>query len=94
MASTDVLAIGALRAAHRLELAVPGDVSIVGFDDLPLAEHTTPPLTTVRQPISEIAAAAVRAAIDEASGQASPIAERLEPTLIVRESSGPVPVSR
>jgi DNA-binding LacI/PurR family transcriptional regulator len=94
MASTDVLAIGALRAAHRLGLAVPGDVSIVGFDDLPLAEHTTPPLTTVHQPISEIAAAAVRAAIDEASGQASPIAERLEPTLIIRESSGPAPSSR
>jgi len=63
----------------------------VGFDDLPVAEHTTPPLTTVRHPISEMAAVAVRAAISEVSGQSAPIAECLEPTLIVRESSGPAP---
>jgi DNA-binding LacI/PurR family transcriptional regulator len=91
LASTDVLAIGALRAAHRLGLSVPGDVSVVGFDDLPVAEHTTPPLTTVRQPISEMAAVAVRAAINEVSGKSSPVIECLEPTLIVRESSGPAP---
>jgi DNA-binding LacI/PurR family transcriptional regulator len=94
-ASTDVLAIGALRAAHRLGLDIPGDVSIVGFDDLQLAEHTTPPLTTVRQPMSEMAAVAVKAAIDEASDQTPggrpPIMECLEPTLVVRESSGPAP---
>ncbi|HEX7496209.1 MAG TPA: LacI family DNA-binding transcriptional regulator [Candidatus Limnocylindrales bacterium] len=91
LASTDVLAIGALRAAHRLGLSVPEDVSVVGFDDLPLAEHTTPPLTTVRHPISEMAAVAVQAAIGEVSGRSSPIVECLEPTLIVRESSGQAP---
>lgn len=94
LASTDVLAIGALRAAHRLGLSVPGDVSVVGFDDLPLAEYTTPPLTTVRHPISEMAEAAVRAAINEVSGKSSPIVECLEPTLIVRESSGQAPSPR
>jgi DNA-binding LacI/PurR family transcriptional regulator len=98
LASTDVLAIGALRAADRLGLKVPRDVSVVGFDDLPLAEHTNPPLTTVRQPISEMAAAAVRAAIDGVVGQAAdsatPIAECLEPTLVIRESSGPAPSGR
>jgi DNA-binding LacI/PurR family transcriptional regulator len=94
LASTDVLAIGALRAAHRLGLSVPGDVSVVGFDDLPLAEHTTPPLTTVRHPISEMAAVAVQAAISEVSAKSSPIVECLEPTLIVRESSGQAPSLR
>ena len=96
LASTDVLAIGALRAAHRLGLRVPEDVSITGFDDLPLAEHLTPPLTTVRQPIAEMAAVAVKAAIQEAADQASGntrrhISASLEPTLVIRESSGPVP---
>lgn len=95
LASTDVLAIGALSAAHALGLRVPDDVSIVGFDDLPLAEHTTPPLTTVRQPMSQMAAVAVAAAIDETSNQtpdrASAIFECLTPSLIVRESSGPAP---
>jgi DNA-binding LacI/PurR family transcriptional regulator len=95
LASTDVLAVGALRAASRLRLAVPQDVSIVGFDDLPLAEHTNPPLTTVRQPISEMAAVAVRVAIDQASERSpenqTPIVEYLEPMLVTRESSGPAP---
>jgi DNA-binding LacI/PurR family transcriptional regulator len=98
LASTDVLAIGALRAAHRLGLRIPDDVSIVGFDDLPLAEHTTPPLTTVRQPMSKMAAVAVAAAIDQASdqssGRTSAIFECLQPTLIIRESSGPAPSHR
>jgi DNA-binding LacI/PurR family transcriptional regulator len=98
LASTDVLAIGALRAAHALGLRIPGDVSIVGFDDRPLAEYTTPPLTTVRQPLSQMAAVAVGAAIDgasdRASGRTSAIFERLAPTLIIRESSGPVPSPR
>ncbi|MGZ6267222.1 MAG: LacI family DNA-binding transcriptional regulator [Candidatus Limnocylindrales bacterium] len=95
LASTDMLAIGALRAAQKLGLRVPEDVSVVGFDDLPMAEHTTPPLTTSRQPISEMAAVAVGAAIDEASddltGRASAVFECLEPTLVIRESSGPAP---
>jgi DNA-binding LacI/PurR family transcriptional regulator len=97
LASTDTLAIGALRAAQRLGLKVPDDVSIVGFDDLQLAEHTNPPLTTVRQPMSEMAAAAVRAAIDEASDpmhHAEHVVECLEPTLVVRESSGPAFAAR
>ncbi len=98
LASTDMLAIGALRAANLLGLRVPGEVSIVGFDDLPLAEHTTPPLTTVRQPMSRMAAVAVGAAVgatsDGISGRTSAIFECLEPTLVIRESSGPAPAPR
>ena len=93
IASTDVLAFGALRAASRLGLKVPDDVSIVGFDDLPLAEHMNPPLTTVRQPISDMAAAAVRMAIDRVTADGAELgeaaAECLQPTLVIRESSGP-----
>jgi DNA-binding LacI/PurR family transcriptional regulator len=97
VASTDVLAVGALRAADRLGIRVPEDVSIVGFDDIQLAEHTNPPLTTVRQPISEMAAVAVRAAIDGTSNGSDgeePVIAHLEPTLVIRESSGPAPRSR
>jgi DNA-binding LacI/PurR family transcriptional regulator len=98
VASTDMLAIGALRAADRMGLDVPRDISIVGFDDLPQAEHTNPPLTTVRQPIAEIAAAAVTAAIDRVSAAQStpdePIVMSLQPTLVIRESSGPAPSGR
>ena len=92
--STDMLAIGALHAAHKLKLRVPEDVSIVGFDDLPMSEFATPSLTTVRQPVAEIAAAAVRAAIDEDEADRSPALESLKPLLMIRESSGPVPTSR
>jgi DNA-binding LacI/PurR family transcriptional regulator len=91
VASTDVLALGALHGACRLDLAVPDAVSIAGFDDLPEAEYSNPPLTTVRQPIAEMAAVAVRAAIDEADHDIEPIVETLSPLLIIRDSTGPAP---
>ena len=55
----DVLALGAIRAARRLGLRVPDDVSVVGFDDSPFMNCTDPPLTTVRQPIQAMGQAAV-----------------------------------
>ncbi len=91
VASTDVLALGALHGACRMGLSVPGTVSIAGFDDLPEAEYSNPPLTTIRQPIAEMAAVAVRAAIDEADHEPEPIIETLSPRLIIRDSTGPVP---
>jgi DNA-binding LacI/PurR family transcriptional regulator len=91
VASTDVLALGALHGACRMNLSVPGAVSISGFDDLPEAEYSNPPLTTVRQPIAEMAAVAVRAAIDESDHETQPIIEMLSPKLIIRSSTGPVP---
>jgi DNA-binding LacI/PurR family transcriptional regulator len=92
-ASTDLLAIGALHAAGRMGMTVPRDVSIVGFDDLPMAEYTNPALTTVRQPMADMAAAGVRAAIDEAGGADAPVFQVLAPALVLRESSGPPPSS-
>ena len=56
---SDLMALGAIRAARQRGLAVPGDVSVVGFDDSPLIAFTDPPLTTVRQPVPAMASAAV-----------------------------------
>jgi len=53
-AGSDEQAMGAIEAARTLGLSVPGDVSIVGFDDLPVARWASPPLTTVRQPLSDM----------------------------------------
>jgi DNA-binding LacI/PurR family transcriptional regulator len=60
VASTDVAAIGAINAAARQGLHVPRDVSVVGFDDIPLAAFVTPALTTVHQPMEKLARAAVK----------------------------------
>lgn len=54
-AASDLMAVGALRALREAGSRVPADVAVVGFDDAPLAEHTVPPLTTVRQPLDEMA---------------------------------------
>jgi DNA-binding LacI/PurR family transcriptional regulator len=51
------MALGALRALERAGRRVPDDVAVVGFDDMPMAAYTHPPLTTVRQPLDEMAAA-------------------------------------
>jgi DNA-binding LacI/PurR family transcriptional regulator len=91
VASTDVLAIGALHAAYRLGMAVPGDVSIVGFDDLPMAAFTNPPLTTVRQPMADMAMVGVRVAVEAVDERDAPALEVLAPSIVLRESSGPPP---
>jgi len=57
--ASDVLALGAIRAARRAGLTVPGDVSVVGYDDSALLNCTDPPLTTVRQPIEPMGMSAV-----------------------------------
>ena len=91
VASTDVLAIGALHAARRLGIRVPDQMSIVGFDDLPISEFTGPPLTTVRNPVAEMATVAVRAAIDGIADPSLCVESVLAPSLVVRESTGPAP---
>jgi DNA-binding LacI/PurR family transcriptional regulator len=93
LAMSDVMAIGAISAAGRLGLAVPADLSVVGFDDIELARHVQPPLTTVHQPVrrkGEEACRLLLAAIErlEVAGKDH---RRLETRLIVRGSSGPAP---
>jgi LacI family transcriptional regulator len=85
----DLMALGAISAVHERGLDVGRDVAVVGFDDIPLAEHSHPPLTTVHQPIYDIGKIVSRMLIQVIEGEE--LTERhiiLEPRLVVRESSG------
>jgi len=91
--ASDVLALGAIRAVRRAGLSVPGDVSVVGFDDSGWLNCTDPPLTTVRQPIESMGKAAVALLVNQMESVAMHHEELLfEPELVVRGSTGPVPV--
>jgi DNA-binding LacI/PurR family transcriptional regulator len=90
----DTLAVGVVRHAQRASIDVPGDLSVVGFDDTALAQHTQPPLTTVRQDVAakgRAAGAAIVNAITAPTNVPRPRIRRLVvPTeLVVRESTGP-----
>ena len=71
------MALGAIRAARARGLSVPDDVSVVGYDDSPLIAFTDPPLTTVRQPVADMAHAAVSALLTEIHGEPAPRPELL-----------------
>ncbi|UGQ14883.1 LacI family transcriptional regulator [Yinghuangia sp. ASG 101] len=87
---SDLMALGVIRAVRERGLTVPGDVSVVGYDDSPLVAFTDPPLTTVRQAVAPMGAAAVRALLDEIGGGRAPRSEFLyRPELVVRGSTGP-----
>jgi LacI family repressor for deo operon, udp, cdd, tsx, nupC, and nupG len=89
---SDMMALGAIRGVRGMGLAVPRDVSVVGFDDSPLIGFTDPPLTTVRQPVDAMGVAAVRALLDESDGVPAPGSELLfRPELVVRGSTGSGP---
>jgi LacI family repressor for deo operon, udp, cdd, tsx, nupC, and nupG len=88
--ASDYMAIGAIQAARHLGRHVPGDISVIGYDGAPIFAHTDPPLTTVRQPIANIAQTTVAAITDEIAGRPVPHADLiLAPELIARESTGP-----
>ena len=93
---SDAMAIGVMRALRDRGLAIPADVSVVGFDDIDLAQHVDPPLTTVHQPIRRKGEEAVRLLLAVIQGRdaARPEHRRLETTLVVRGSTGPVPKAR
>src|SRR5262245_9977941 len=82
LASNDLTAIGALRAVRCHGLSVPNDTSVVGFDDIHLAEFTEPPLTTVRLSRRELAEKAIQALIQQRGAEYS-----VTPALVVREST-------
>ena len=87
--SCDETAFGFIAALRRKEIQVPEDVSVVGFDDIPLADHYCPALTTVRQPHRELGATAVRMLLERIHDVEAPIPNQLlEGKLIVRESTG------
>jgi DNA-binding LacI/PurR family transcriptional regulator len=87
--ATDHRAIGALHAAHALGIAIPEQVSVVGFDDIPLSAYSAPPLTTVHNPITEMARLAVDLAID--SPRREPGNHVLAPSFTIRGTTGPAP---
>lgn len=89
-AFNDMSAIGAMRAFITAGLSVPGDISVVGFDDIQSAAFHNPSLTTVRQPLKEMGEIASRILVRRLAGDTSYSAfETVEPTLVVRDSTGP-----
>jgi DNA-binding LacI/PurR family transcriptional regulator len=93
LAMSDILALGALDGAIEAGVSVPGELSVVGFDDSPAALHATPPLTTVAQPQEEKGRLAARWLMDEIEHEGAPLAQHKRATLptelVVRESTAP-----
>jgi alanine racemase len=94
LAVSDIVAIGALRAARRHGVRVPEDLEVVGFDDIPLAAMTNPPLSTVRQPISEKGRVATRLLIRELDEGGPRERIVLETELVLRGSTSEVMLQR
>ena len=89
---SDLMALGAVRAARQRGLDVPRDVSVVGYDDSELNAFTDPPLTTVRQPVRAMANAAVHTLLEEIRENPVPHTEFVfQPELVVRGSTGQAP---
>lgn len=85
----DMTALGAIRQIHASGLRVPRDVSVIGFDDLSIVQFTEPPLTTIRQPMSEMGRLAMEAVLDLLGGSGSTHEIKVRGELIVRGSTGP-----
>jgi LacI family transcriptional regulator len=91
VAFNDISAIGAIRALQDVNLRVPQDVSVIGFDDIKGASFTLPRLTTIRQPLAEIGRMATQSLLNRIHGTAIARDEIVvDPKLVVRESTGPV----
>jgi DNA-binding LacI/PurR family transcriptional regulator len=91
VAFNDISAIGAIRALQDANLRVPGDVSVIGFDDIKAAGFTLPRLTTIHQPLEEFGRIASEQLLGRIKKKLPPRQEiAVQPTLVVRESTGPV----
>jgi LacI family transcriptional regulator len=88
IAFNDLMAIGAMSEAHSRGMRVPEDISITGFDDVPIARDVTPALTTVRVPAAEMGALALRVALEPRHGAVR--VEHVPTRLVRRQSTGPV----
>lgn len=89
-AANDTLALAAIEAAKDLGLSVPGDLSVVGFDDRPIAAVLSAGLTTVRQPLMEIGATGAEMLISQLEGRdPGPTPRIFEPNLVIRHSTAP-----
>lgn len=91
-AANDDMAAGVLRVANRLKIDVPGQLSLAGFDDIPLARQVEPALTTIRQPLVRMAErAALMLTKGNGNDKDSQDAEVIPATIKIRESTGPAP---
>ncbi|MFF3937074.1 LacI family DNA-binding transcriptional regulator [Streptomyces phaeofaciens] len=88
-AGTDMVALGVLAALGEAGLSVPGDVSVVGFDDVPFAADLTPALTTVRVPYEELGRSAVRLALEREERVSGDDHVVLSTQLVIRQSAAP-----
>jgi LacI family transcriptional regulator len=89
--SSDTMAEGALRALRNAGLSVPQDIAIVGYDDMPLATRTSPPLTTIRQPTKQLGTLAVETLIDIVQNSDEHKRHIIVPVeLVIRESCGAI----
>ena len=89
-ASNDQMALGAMHAFGQAGISIPGDVSVIGFDDIPEAEHFSPPLTTIRQDFSELGRTVMSTLLELILDGTLEEAPHPAPQLVVRESTGPV----
>ena len=87
--SNDEMAAGVYRVANRLGLSIPGDLSIVGFDDGPLAARLLPSLTTIRLPIRELGRIAANKLLHPEAAASHAVVTPLEPHLVIRDSCQP-----
>lgn len=87
LAMSDMAAIGIMSAAQVAGMRIPDDLSVVGFDDIPPAAWTNPPLTTVRQPIAEKGRLAARILIERMKGKAVDVPPPLATSLVIRSST-------
>jgi len=89
----DIAAIGAIRALKDAGLTVPGDVSVVGFDDIQSAAYSTPSLTTVRQPLAEMGKRGAQVLLERIANREEefPAEIVMKPELAIRESTGAAP---
>jgi DNA-binding LacI/PurR family transcriptional regulator len=88
--SNDQMALGVMHAIHDAGLNVPGDVSVVGFDDIPESAHFWPPLTTVRQDFQELGRRCIALLLGDISGSTGGYSGTIEPELVVRGSTAPL----
>jgi LacI family transcriptional regulator len=89
LASNDLMAVGALQAAHAAKIRVPRDLSVIGFDDLPIASMVHPALSTIRHPRREVAARAFECLQQIVQGEEIRGWPPLQPHLLVRDSTAP-----
>jgi DNA-binding LacI/PurR family transcriptional regulator len=88
-AGNDQLALGVLHAFAEVGIRVPGDVSVVGFDDIPEAEHFTPPLTTVRQDFAALGRDILTSLVEVLRDDEADVVPHTAATLVVRDSAAP-----